>query len=82
MTRLSCYRICVNYIEILWKLHGPLMLPDKAKSVVCSVISLALSFQMKHLVIGQLKKLLNSRLFVGQHVEVRLSLVSFWEPAG
>ena len=55
MTRLSCYRICVNYIEILWKLHGPLMLPDKAKSVVCSVISLALSFQMKHLVIGQLK---------------------------
>ena len=32
------------------------MLPDKAKSVVCSIISLALSFWMKHLVIGQLQK--------------------------
>ena len=32
------------------------MLPDKAKSVVCSIISLALSFLMKHLVIGQLQK--------------------------
>ena len=31
------------------------MLPDKAKSVVCSIISLALSFWMKHLVIGQLQ---------------------------
>ena len=30
--------------------------PDKAKSVVCSIISLALSFWMKHLVIGQLQK--------------------------
>ena len=29
------------------------MLPDKAKSVVCSIISLALSFWMKHLLIGQ-----------------------------
>ena len=37
-------------------LHGPSMLPDKAKSVVCSIISLALSFWMKHLVIGQLQK--------------------------
>ena len=33
------------------------MLPDKAKSVVCSIIRLALSFWMKHLVIGQLQKL-------------------------
>ena len=32
------------------------MLPDKAKFVVCSIISLALSFWMKHLVIGQLQK--------------------------
>ena len=32
------------------------MLPDKAKSVGCSIISLALSFWMKHLVIGQLQK--------------------------
>ena len=32
------------------------MLPDKAKFVVCSIISLALSFWMKHLVTGQLQK--------------------------
>ena len=32
------------------------MLPDKAKYVVCSIISLALSFYMKHLVIAQLQK--------------------------
>ena len=38
------------------KLHGPSVLPDKAKFVVCSIISLALSFWMKHLVIGQLQK--------------------------
>ena len=63
-------------------LHGPSMLPDKAKFVVCSIISIALSFWMKHLVIGHYKNLLNSRLFIGQHLEVRLSLVSFWEPAG
>ena len=25
---------------------------------------------------------INSRLFIGHHLEVRLSLVSFWEPAG
>ena len=31
------------------------MLPDKAKFVVCSIISLALSFWMKHLVIGQVQ---------------------------
>ena len=38
------------------KLHGPSMLPEKAKFVVCSIISLVLSFWMKHLVIGQLQK--------------------------
>ena len=32
------------------------MLPDKAKFVKCSIISLALLFWMKHLVIGQLQK--------------------------
>ena len=35
--------------------HSPSILPDKAKSVVCSIISVALSFSMKHLVIGQLQ---------------------------
>ena len=32
------------------------MLSDKTKFVMCSIISLALSFWMKHLVIGQLQK--------------------------
>ena len=32
------------------------MLPDKAKFVVCSIISLAVSFWLKRLVIGQLQK--------------------------
>ena len=32
------------------------MLPDKAKFVVCTIISLAPSFWIKHLVIGQLQK--------------------------
>ena len=45
-----------NQIFIRNKLHGPSMLPDKAKFSVCSIISLALSFWMKHLVIGQLQK--------------------------
>ena len=44
-------------VFVCWtKLHGPSMLPDKTKSVVFSIISLALSFWMKHLVIGQLQK--------------------------
>ena len=38
------------------QLHGLSMLPDKAKFIVCSIISLAQSFWMKHLVIGQLQK--------------------------
>ena len=47
------------------------MLPDKAKSVVCSIISLALSFWMKHLGIGQLQKpakfsASRSQAFIGQ----------------
>ena len=63
-------------------LHGPSMLPDKAKFGVCSIIRLALSFWMKHLVIGQLQKPANSWLFIGRHLKVKLSLVSFWEPAG
>ena len=32
------------------------MFADKAKFVMCSIISLAVSFWMKHLVIGQLQK--------------------------
>ena len=58
------------------ELHGPSMLPDKANSVVCSIIRLALSFWMKHLVIGQLQKLAKfsachwstsrSQAFIGQ----------------
>ena len=38
------------------ELHGPSMFPDKAKFVECSIIILALSFWMKHLVIGHLQK--------------------------
>ena len=68
------------------ELHGQIArsvnVPDKAKFVVCSIISLALSFWMKHLVIGQLQKPAKFSAFHGQHLEVRLSLVSFWEPAG
>ena len=51
-----------HFIDVLYQislaetLHGPSMLSDKAKFVVCSIISLALSFLMKHLVIGQLQK--------------------------
>ena len=37
-------------------LHSPSMLPDEAKFVVCCIISLALAFWMKHLVIGQLQQ--------------------------
>ena len=39
------------------------MLPDKAKIVVCSIISIGLSFGMKHLVIGQLQKPANFSAF-------------------
>ena len=60
-------------------LHGPSVLPYKANFFVCSIISLALSFWMKHLVIGQLQKLANfsafhrstsrSQAFIGQLLE-------------
>ena len=43
-------------IALSAQLHGPSMLPDKVKFVVCSIISLALPFRMKHLVIDQLQK--------------------------
>ena len=46
----------VTKLIVMGKLHGPSMLPDKAKCVVCTIISLALSFWMKHLVVGQLQK--------------------------
>ena len=59
-------------------LHGPSMLPDKAKFVVSSSIVLDETSSYWSVT----KNLRNSRLFVGQHLEVRLSLVSFWEPAG
>ena len=44
-----CFNGALNF-------HGPSMLPDKAKFVVCPIISLALSFWIKDLVIGQLQK--------------------------
>ena len=46
------YQFVVNPL----KLHDPSMLPDKAKFVECSIISLALPFWMKHLVISKLQK--------------------------
>ena len=46
-----------NFGTYISQLHGPSMLPDKAKFVECSIISLALSFWLKHLVIGPLQKL-------------------------
>ena len=42
-----------NYDQCI--IARPSMLPDKAKFVECSIISLALSFWMKHLDIGQLQ---------------------------
>ena len=45
------------------------MLPDKAKFVVCSIISVALSFWMKHLVINQLQKPAKFSAFIDQHLE-------------
>ena len=51
-------QVCVSagIVLLVLILHGPSMLPDKAKFVVCSIISLALSFWMKYLVIGPLQK--------------------------
>ena len=47
-----CNTLGLYQFPIAW----PSMLPDKANFVVCSIISLALLFWMKHLVIGQLQK--------------------------
>ena len=70
-------------LSFFYELHGPSMLPDKAKFVVCSIIGLALSFFDETSSYWSVtKNLLNSRLFIGHHLEVRLSLISFWEPAG
>ena len=52
----SVEQIVLYLLELAEVLHGPSMLPDKAKFVECCIISLALSFWMKHLVIGQLQK--------------------------
>ena len=67
------------------------MLPDKAKFVLCSIISPALSFWMKHLVIVQLQKRAEfsafhwstsrSQAFIGQlrvvHLPKRTVMVLF-----
>ena len=69
------------------------MLPDKAKFVKCSIISLALSFWMKHLVIGQLQNTAKfsafhwspSQAFIGQllgtsrvvHLPKRIVMILF-----
>ena len=50
------YNHLLNTDRKVTVLHGPSMLPDKAKFVECSIISLAPSFWMEHLVIGQLQK--------------------------
>ena len=56
---LSLYYVNIYFlflVRLMYLLHGPLMLPDKAKFVECSILRLALSFWMKHLAIGQLQK--------------------------
>ena len=55
--------LVIPFQVFTYLLHGPSMLPDKAKFVVCSIISLALSFWMKHLIIGQLQKPANFSTF-------------------
>ena len=52
----SNFKIKLYSKRFFFRLHGPSMLPDKAKFVVCSIISLALSFWMKHQFIRQLQK--------------------------
>ena len=59
------------------KLHGPSMFAVKAKIYMCSIIQLALSILMKHLIIGQHQKAPNFSAFhwsphgrmvsIGQH---------------
>ena len=68
----------ISNIIVLAQLHGPWMLPDKAKFTECSIIKLAiLSLLMRHLVIGQRQKAPNFSAFhwsphgclitIGQH---------------
>ena len=58
------------------------MLPDKAKFDKCSIISLALSVWMEHLLIGSYNNLLNSRLFIGHHLEVSFHWSAFGNQQG
>ena len=68
--------VCLENTKQNRELQGPSVLPDKAKFGLCSIIGLALSFWMKHPVIGQLQKLAKfsafhwstsrSRAFIGQ----------------
>ena len=58
------------------------MLPDKAKSVVCSIISLALSFWMKHLVIDLLQKPGKFSAFHWSTSRSQAFIGQLWEPAG
>ena len=70
-TKRTC--TCNDY----WLLHGPWLLPDKANFTVCSIIKLATSLLMRHLVIGQRQKVSNFSAFhwsphgclitIGQH---------------
>ena len=55
------------------------MLPDKAKFVVCSIISLALSFWMKHLFIGQLQKPAKGRVSIRGFLWYLNMSIIFWE---
>ena len=58
------------------------MLPDKAKFVVCSIISLALSFWMRHLVIGQLQKPAKFSVFHWSAFRSQALIGQLLEPAG
>ena len=68
----------MNFIYLLiYLLHGPWVLPDKAKFTVCSIIKLAtIAFDETSSYWSAPKKLLISRLFIGRHTVVWLPLVS------
>ena len=52
-------------------LHGPCLLPDKAKFTMYSIIKLAtIAFDEKSSYLVSAKKLLISRLFIGRHTVV------------
>ena len=69
LTAVECFSVLI--------LHGPWLLPDKAKFTVCSIIKLATIALMRHLVIGQRQKAPNFSAFhwsphgclitIGQH---------------